>query len=153
MTVYIGTSQGAKDIGRIRLRSATSSVLTLAENSIDWQDGWYLTVVRYFEPWGVFPRIILDDNNNPTFFKDYDDTYGNQNEVMDPVICMGPNDGGFLNLDEIAPTGSSIWLLQRSRCSWAISMYNTAESCVSASLYAQQSSSNTRTTVSMTSFT
>ena len=110
MTVYIGTSQGAKDIGRIRLRSATSSVLTLAENSIDWQDGWYLTVVRYFEPWGVFPRIILDDNNNPTFFKDYDDTYGNQNEVMDPVICMGPNDGGFLNLDEIAPTGSHrVW--------------------------------------------
>ncbi len=110
MTVYIGTSQGAKDVGRIRLRSATSTVLTLAENSIDWVDGLYLTVVRYFEPWGVFPRIILDDDNNPTFFKDFDDTYGNQNEIMDPVICMGPNDGGFLNLDEIAPTGSHrVW--------------------------------------------
>ena len=35
MTVYIGTSQGSKDIGRIRLRSATSTLLTLAENSIE----------------------------------------------------------------------------------------------------------------------
>ena len=110
MTVYIGTSQGTKDIGRIRLRSATSTVLTLAENSIDWQNGWYLTVVRYFEPWGVFPRIILDSNNNPIFHKDYDVTYDDQNENMDPVVCLGPNDAGFLNLDEIAPTGSHrVW--------------------------------------------
>ena len=110
MTVYIGTSQGAKDIGRIRLRSATSTVLTLAENSIDWENGLYLTVVRYFEPWGVFPRIILDDDDNPQFFKDFDVTYGDQNENMDPVICMGPNDAGYLNLDEIAPTGSHrVW--------------------------------------------
>lgn len=110
MTVYIGTSQGSKDVGRIRLRSGSGTTLTLAENSIDWTNGLYLTVVRYFEPWGVYPRIILDDDDNPIFYKDWDILYTDQNEQFDPVVCMGPNDAGMLNLDEIAPTGSHrVW--------------------------------------------
>jgi hypothetical protein len=110
MTIYIGTSQGAKDIGRLRLRSGSGTTLTLAENSVDWEDGWYLTVVRYWEPWGVYPRIDLDDDNVPIFYKDWDIEYTDQNEDMDPVVCMGPNDAGFLNLGDIAPTGSfNVW--------------------------------------------
>ena len=110
MTVYIGTSQGAKDLGRIRLRSGSGSTLVLAENSINWENGWYLTVVRYFEPWGVFPRIVLDDDNVPLFYKDWDIAYTDQNEVWDPVVCMGPDDAGFLDLGAIAPTGSfGVW--------------------------------------------
>src|SRR3972149_5851791 len=96
MTVYIGTTQGGKELGRIRLRSATASQLVLAENSITWVNGWFRPVVRYFEPWGVFPRIILDGNNNPVFYKDWDIAYTDQNHKMDPVICMGPNHAGFL---------------------------------------------------------
>lgn len=104
-TVYIGTAQGEKDIDRIRVRSITSTTITLAENSITWEDGWYLTVVRFFEPWGVFPRITLDSNNIPTFFKDFDITYSNQNRFLDPVVCLGPSHAGFL-LPPGSPTGT-----------------------------------------------
>lgn len=108
MTVYIGTTQGSKDIGRIRLRSATANTLSVAENAISWVNGWFLTVVRYFEPWGVFPRIVLDDDNVPVFYKDYDIAYANQNQNMDPVICMGPNHAGFLTLGDAQPTGTHL---------------------------------------------
>jgi hypothetical protein len=96
MTVYIGTSQGGHDVGRLRVRSADATSLTVAENSLLWQDDWYMTVVRYFEPWTVFPRIVLDDDNVPTFYKDYDIAYTDQNQILDPVICMGPHHAGFL---------------------------------------------------------
>lgn len=91
MTVYIGTTSGSKNLGRLRVRSATSTTITVAENSMAWVNGWYLTVVRYFEPWGVFPRITLDASNVPQFFKDFDIPYTDQNHLMDPVVCMGPN--------------------------------------------------------------
>lgn len=96
MSVYIGTSQGGHDVGRLRVRSADATSITVAENSLLWQDDWYLTVVRYFEPWTVFPRIVLDDDNVPTFYKDYDIPYTDQNQILDPVICMGPHHAGFL---------------------------------------------------------
>lgn len=96
MTCYIGTTAGGRDIGRIRVISATDTVITLAENSFAWIDGWFLTIVAYYEPWAVFPRITLDDDNVPHFYKDYDIAYTNQNQLMEPVICMGPNYAGFL---------------------------------------------------------
>lgn len=91
MTVYIGTTAGSKNLGRLRVKSATSTTITIAENSITWVNGWFLTVIRYFEPWGVYPRITLDANNVPQFFKDFDIPYTDQNQLMDPVVCMGPN--------------------------------------------------------------
>lgn len=97
MTVYIGTTAGSKNLGRLRVRSATATTITVAENSMAWVNGWYLTVVRYFEPWGVFPRITLDANNIPQFFKDFDIPYTDQNHLMDPVVCMGPNHAVMLD--------------------------------------------------------
>ncbi len=96
MTCYIGTTPGGQDLGRIRSIDCTPAVLSLAENATDWVDGWYLTVVAYYEPWAVFSRIILDANKVPTFYKDYDIAYTDQNQYMDPVPVMGPNHAGFL---------------------------------------------------------
>lgn len=96
MTVYIGTTPGGKDRGRLRVRSASSSLITVAENAIDWIDGWFLTIVRYFEPWAVFPRIVLDDDNVPIFYKDFDIAYTDQNQKLDPVVNMGPHHAGFM---------------------------------------------------------
>ena len=97
MTAYVGTTPGGSEVGRLRAIEATASTVTLAENSqIDWQTDYFITVVRFFEPWGVYPRITLDDDNVPTFFKDFDIVYVDQNQEMDPVVNMGPNHAGFL---------------------------------------------------------
>lgn len=96
-TVYIGTIPNARGIGRLRAISATSTQLTLAENDLNLRDGMYLTVVAYYEPWAVYPRIVLDDDFVPTFYKDYDITYADQNENFDPVVRMGPNHAMFLD--------------------------------------------------------
>jgi hypothetical protein len=96
MTCYVGTTPGACDVERIRAIEATASTITVAENSRNWVNGQYLTVVRYFEPWGVFPRITLDADNVPQFFKDFDIPYTDQNQLLDPVVCMGPNHAAFL---------------------------------------------------------
>ena len=115
MTVYIGTTQGSKDLGRVRLRSTTANTMKVAENSTNWIAGWFLTIVRYFEPWGVFPRIELVDLDgdgtatDPIFYKDWDIVYTNQNQEMDPVVNMGPNHAGMLTLGS-TPTGSHrVW--------------------------------------------
>jgi len=95
MTCYIGTTPGGRDLGRLRAISATPTLVTLAENALNWVNGWYLTVCAYYEPWAVFSRIILQ-SNIPIFYKDYDVLYTSQNENMRPVVVMGPNHAGFM---------------------------------------------------------
>lgn len=93
-TMWIGTTAGAMDVGKIRTRSATASNITVSENSnIDWADDLFLTVFYYFELWPVFPRIIQDPSNaeNVLFYKDYDIPYTNQNSILGTFINMGPH--------------------------------------------------------------
>lgn len=108
MTCYIGTTAGSREVGHIRIISATETTITLAENSFSWADGWFLTVVQYHEPWTIFPRITLDDDNIAVFFKDYDIVYTNQNQTMEPVVNMGPHYAGFL---DTTPSGTyeQVW--------------------------------------------
>jgi len=99
MRLYVGSTAGAWDKGNIRIRSATSLVLTVAENSdIDWADQDYLTVVSYFEIDAIFPRIIQDPGNetNTLWYKDYDVVYTDQNSVLGTFINMGSHYAGFL---------------------------------------------------------
>lgn len=98
MTLLIGTSQGARDVGKIRTRSATSSNITVSENSnIDWQDGLDLTVLKYVELWPVYPRIIANPNDeaDSIFYKDYDIAYSSQNSTLGTFPCAGPHRGLF----------------------------------------------------------
>lgn len=100
MTLLIGTSLGGSDVGRLRIRSATSTQFTVSENSnINWQNQLFLTVLRYWEVWPVFPRIIQDpaDPLNVIFYKDYDIAYVNQNSVLGTFVNAGPHRAAFLD--------------------------------------------------------
>ena len=98
MTLLVGSSPGEEDVGRIRIRSIDASEITVAENSnIDWENDLYLTVLRYWELWPVFPRIISDPSNpeNTIWYKDYDVVYTNQNTVLGAFPCAGPHRAAF----------------------------------------------------------
>jgi hypothetical protein len=98
-TMYVGTTSGGRDIGRIRVKSATSGAITLGRNDhIKWVDNLFLTVVNFIEPWGVFHRITLDPNDfnaNPFYYKDNTDVYTDQNTKIPPVVCMGSHNAVF----------------------------------------------------------
>lgn len=97
MTLLIGTSAGARDVGKLRVRSITNGSMVVAENSgITWT-GKYLTVLRYFEVWPVYPRIIPDPSNseNVIFYKDYDISYTNQNTILGTFVNAGTHRAGF----------------------------------------------------------
>jgi len=100
MTLLVGTSPGGFDVGRIRVRSATSNSLTVSENSnISWVAGQYLTVIKYWEVWPVYPRIIPDPSNqeNVIFYKDYDIPYTNQNSILGTFVCSGPHRAKYID--------------------------------------------------------
>ena len=100
MTMYVGSSAGAMDKGKIRVKSADGSKINVAENShIDWEDDDYLTVVNFFEINAIYPRIIQDpgDETKTIWYKDYDIAYSNQNSFLGTFICMGSHYAGFLS--------------------------------------------------------
>lgn len=91
-TAYIGSSPGQDDLGRIRVRSATVSQLTVAENSdIPWADNIYITVIRFISIDPVYPRIIQNpaDDEDVIFYKDWDIPYTNQNSILGTLVNMG----------------------------------------------------------------
>lgn len=97
-TAWIGSTPGTKDIGTIRVRSASASQLVVSENSnIDWQNDLYLTVFRYVELWPVYPRIIQDPSEpeDTVWYKDYDIAYTNQNSILGTFVNMGPHRAAY----------------------------------------------------------
>lgn len=105
MTMMVGTTPGGVDKGTIRVRSTTSTQITVAENSgIIWADKLYLTILNFFDVVPIFPRLITDpaDEENPIFYKDYDIAYTNQNAIMGTLICMGSHREAEIGADGIA---------------------------------------------------
>lgn len=99
MTLLAGTTPGGRELGKVRVKSITSSTIEVAENShIKWQNVVYLTILRYWEVWPVFPRIIPDPNNNEDviFYKDYDIAYSNQNTILGAFPCAGSHRAGYV---------------------------------------------------------
>lgn len=92
MTLLIGTTLGGRDVGRIRIKSITSTQITVSENSnIRWANLLYLTVIRYWEIAPIFPRIIPNPSNSTDviFYKDYDTAYTNQNSILGTFVNAG----------------------------------------------------------------
>jgi hypothetical protein len=85
MTVWIGTSAGACDVGIARVRKAGSStVLFIGETSeLALADDQYITVLDEFLPWPI--HMHVDDGT----FADYDNAYTDQHENYEPVPVMG----------------------------------------------------------------
>lgn len=99
MTLLVGTSSGGRELGKIRIRSITANRIVVAENShIDWASATHLTVIRFWELFPVYPRIIQDPGNdeNVIFYKDYDIEYTDQNETFGTFACAGPHRAGLV---------------------------------------------------------
>jgi hypothetical protein len=101
MTMYIGTTPGARDVGRVRVRWADAYDITVAENSdIEWADDLYLTIVNFWEINAMYPRMEVPDPAVPDqqiWYKDYDFVYTDENSLLGSLICMGSHYAGFID--------------------------------------------------------
>jgi PKD repeat protein len=97
MTMYIGTTLGDNDVGTIRVRSITSTVVTVAENyEIHWQDNLYITIIKFNEVWPVVQRVIVSTGTHSQCWKDYDIAWpGDDAAYKFPVWTMGSHWAGF----------------------------------------------------------
>lgn len=98
-TLLVGSSVGERNVGKVRVKSITSSEIEVAENShINWANDLYLTILNYFDVWPIFPRIIQDpaDAESTIWYKDYDVAYTNQNENLGAFINIGPHRAAFI---------------------------------------------------------
>ena len=100
MTLLVGTNTGLGDIGKIRIKSITSNEIVVSENSyINWADNQHLTILKYWEVWPIYPRIIPDPahDEDVIFYKDWDIAYSNQNTVLGAFVCAGSHRAGWEN--------------------------------------------------------
>lgn len=120
MMMYVGTTPGARDIGRIRVRSATATTITVAENSdIEWADNLYLTLVEFWEIDAVYPRIT-STGTSTYWYKDYDIAYDNQNDELGMFICMGGHYAGFKGQVFLSATGTTSLMGNALSYSWVL---------------------------------
>lgn len=107
LVARIGSSQGGNEYGELRVRNATGTYITFAENEMVWQQGTWLTLIDYIDIAPVYPRIIQDPSNqtNVIFYKDYDIPYSNQNTIYGTFPCAGPHRAGFI----VTGAYSSYW--------------------------------------------
>lgn len=85
MTLWVGTAPNTYNVARIRVRSATSAHIVVAENSdVAWADNYYLTVKREWLCWSVRQFISAG-----TVFKDFDVAFASQTINWRPVAMMG----------------------------------------------------------------
>ncbi len=95
-TLWVGTTAGANDVGRVRVKSitgtATSGTITIDENGIDWGNNLHLTILHNYEIWPIPPRL-----DTGIFYKFYNTTYSDQNTKPNPVAIAGPHQAGFLS--------------------------------------------------------
>jgi hypothetical protein len=87
MTLYVGTTAGAYDLGMARIRKApiAGTFYIGEESEIQWEATCYLTVVADVDIWAKHINVVDDD----TFYMDGDITYTDQNHVFNPVPIMG----------------------------------------------------------------
>lgn len=101
MTLYIGSTPGGSNYGRIRIRSADSATILVAENfDINWQDNLYLTVKDFYEVWPIY-QVLHQMGNTPAtdqilVYKDADIEYSGQNNYPGSLIWMGSHQAAWL---------------------------------------------------------
>lgn len=87
MTLLIGSTAGAHDIGICRVRDKAVGIFYIGEESrIKFMDNHYLTVIDDF---GLWARHVLITGGVP--FMDGGVTYSDQHTKFDPVPIMGSN--------------------------------------------------------------
>lgn len=88
MTVYVGTTAGAHDLGMARIRKApiTGTWYIGLTSQITWQSSAYLTIVDDFDLWAK--HAVLDSG---ALKMDVDLPYVDQHGSFSPVPVMGPH--------------------------------------------------------------
>lgn len=91
MTVLFGSTAGADDKGRQRVRSSTSSVLSIGRSSrgtrdgeVDLEDNDYITVVTDYRVWSKIPAMDISDEDDPIIYKDNDIAFVDQTDEIPP---------------------------------------------------------------------
>jgi hypothetical protein len=119
MTLKVGTTPGASDLGRLRVRSidADTSKLNFGETSeIVWVVGQYLTIVEDFQIWA---RRL--DFKGGVWNLEGELKYTDQHKIMDPVPVLGPA-FAMLPLNGTAvfkPDASPSWVPDGTVTGWA----------------------------------
>jgi hypothetical protein len=134
MTLYVGTSAGAYDLGMVRIRkTAIAGTFYIGEQShVDWQDDAYLTVVRDFDLWAKHIHM-----SGSTPLMDYDVAYSDQHNNFNPVPAMGSHRVAKLTgatvVVQLGPeTGYSAWVFGSTistrlwSCATAVSFSSTS---------------------------
>ena len=98
MTVFIGSTAGASDLGRTRLRDAiTTTNAKIAESGcglMTLKAGNHFTVLDLYEPWVKHPRYSFSSDQ---WRMDYSNVYSNQFTVVAPNVLMGPPAAGIID--------------------------------------------------------
>lgn len=94
-TLLVGSAAGLHDRGIVRVKSATSTVLSIAESSdLDTVvDNDFLTVLYEHRFWVKLPRIV----SLSEIYEDYDVVYTNENTAFGPIAMLGPSAFYFLD--------------------------------------------------------
>lgn len=86
MTLWVGSTAGARDLGICRLRKApiSGTFYISMTSEIDWADNCHLTVVDMFSFAQRAPRM-----DGGVLKLDYENTYSDQHEDFEPVPVLG----------------------------------------------------------------
>jgi len=108
MTLWVGSTAGARDLGVCRIRKAPiSGTFYIGMTSeVDWQSTCYLTVVDLFPLSARVPRMDAG-----TLKLDYENSYSNQHATFDPVPVLGTHAIAWL-------TGATVDVTFDSSPSW-----------------------------------
>lgn len=118
MTCLVGSTPGASDIGRVRVRETpTTTTLKIGETSdVAWANNQYLTIVDDLNIW---PRHVRMNGSIPLM--DVDITYTDQHSKFAPVPVMGANAVVWLNGASATVTfdGSTAYAPGSTIASWS----------------------------------
>lgn len=110
MTLYVGSSAGAYDLGMVRIRKTPgAAIFYINEDSeIPWANNLYLTVVDEIGLWQK--HLVM---SGPVIYMDYDVSYTDQHKYLNPAPVMGANavlwlDGDSVNFE---PDAGDSWVL------------------------------------------
>jgi hypothetical protein len=118
MTLYVGTTAGAWDVGIIRVRRrpdseagidvANTKIYVGETSEIQFANYQYLTVVDEFNLWAKHVRMV-----GTSVYMDYDFQYVDQHSKPQPLVNIGPNPVLWLTDTTVtySPDASNSWVL------------------------------------------
>ena len=98
VTMWVGSTPGASDIGEIRVKYLTGTSIGVPLNDgIPWTAGQYLTLTNFREIWPIYASYVPNANLSDIILSiDGTINYTNQNANMGAFNCMGCGYAGFI---------------------------------------------------------